>query len=81
MRWRRRPTEPVPPTNVRLVLHDQTEVPVECSYGGIKLGLDTWHIIPPDDLDLRLVQGMTAEVVPAKTVVNFPFIVQVPEQS
>lgn len=57
-------TEPVPPTNVRAVLDDGTEVPLDCVYEGMVEGLHRWRAtwaLPDRPREIR------ASVLPSRT--------------
>lgn len=38
-------TEPVPPRNVRAVLEDGREIPLDCLYVGVEDGIHTWEVV------------------------------------
>jgi len=61
----------VPPTNVRLVLADGREVPVECVYAGRNRdGIAVWEVVT--DLGAGTVCELKADILPAKTAIRFP---------
>lgn len=66
-------TTPEPPVNVALVLVDGTRVPVDCTFEGYEDGIAMWVVQLPDRvLAEHEVVGLTADVLPAKTSINFP---------
>lgn len=60
-------SEPVPPENVRAVMRDGTEIPLECTYYGFDKGRHVW-------LATWMLPEMPAEVLigmlPANTAVG-----------
>ncbi len=64
--WRR-DRRPVPPQNVRVVLRDGREVPVECVYAGVVAGLHHWEAAWPVAGE---VVCLKADVVPGHTSVG-----------
>jgi hypothetical protein len=59
-------TEPTPPTNVRAVLRDGTEIPLDCRYVGLVDGKHRWEAVYslPD-----LPESVLMDELPAHTVV------------
>jgi len=59
---------PEPPVNVRLVLTDGSEYPVDTVYVGIEDGLHVWQVVtgPP----LERVTGLNIDRLPGRTQVT-----------
>jgi hypothetical protein len=65
-----RVTEPEPPDNVRLVLDDETEVPVHCRYEGRdEGGIHQWAVMVPAFV-ARRVRSVRAGVVPGSSTLR-----------
>lgn len=60
---------PTPPENVRVVLDDDTEVPLDCVYDGLDEDVHRWLIPVPDDCWGR-VTDVKIDVFPARTGVR-----------
>lgn len=61
-------SQPVPPENVRVVLADGTEVPIECRYDGLTDGVHCWMAA----ITLRQpVQEIIVDRWPADTSIGF----------
>jgi hypothetical protein len=58
---------PDPPVNVRVVLHDDTVVPVDTVYTGIEDGTHTWCVLknPP----MNQIKELKIDVLPGHTQV------------
>lgn len=62
---------PDPPVNVRYVLADGSEIPVDCRYlGADDEGIHRWEIIQPAPQSFT---GIRADVFPARTGLSIPF--------
>lgn len=61
---------PPMPQNVRLVLTDGREIPVECVHAGDEAGVAVWEVITR--VDAGLVAQVRADVLPARTAIRFP---------
>lgn len=55
------------PSNVRLVLADDVEVPVELEGPTVEGDIEIWDIVLPEGAELWNIRGINADVVPAKT--------------
>jgi hypothetical protein len=65
---------PEPPVDVRLVLTDGTEVPVQTVYLGVQRKLHTWGVVEPVPYDRF--RGVKIGMLPPQTTVA----IQVPGQ-
>ena len=61
---------PSPPVNVRLLLADDTEIPVSCEHIGKIGGHHTWRVIRPEHPGPFT--GMAIDEVPPGTAIEFP---------
>jgi len=61
---------PPHPENVRVVLTDGREIPVECVHAGYEGGVAVWEVITK--VDPGLVAQVRADVLPARTAIRFP---------
>lgn len=65
---------PQPPVNVRLVLDDDTELPVECVYDGVFDGMHRWTAVHRGPIDLHRVRAIRADVVPGRTAIRIGIV-------
>lgn len=65
----RRPIPPHP-QNVRVVLTDGREIPVECVHAGYEGRVAVWEVITKVDPDM--VAGVRADRLPGRTAIRFP---------
>ncbi len=59
---------PVPPENVRFVVADGRELPVDCVYVGSRAGIDHWRVATPF---AGKVQAVRVGVWPAQASIDF----------
>jgi len=59
---------PDPPVNVRVVLTDDTEVPVDTVYAGYERRTHTWEIIDGPPIDR--IKGLRIDMLPPHTQVS-----------
>lgn len=65
--WKKTPSKPTPPTNVKLILRDGTEIPVDTAYKGFDGESHVWEVINRRGD----IQGATIERLPPATSVIF----------
>jgi hypothetical protein len=71
-RWfiRRAAARAIPPSNVRLVLEDGTELPVECRFSGYWRGRYNWMAVVPWDQLGQMPIGLRCDTLPGRTRVE-----------
>jgi hypothetical protein len=67
-------SEPQPPTGVKIILRDGTEIPCDMLYDGIQEdGCHLWRAVAEVDFDNKDVLSAHADVLPPKTGISFPW--------
>jgi hypothetical protein len=67
---RRRSTQPVPPTDVRITTRWGAEIPVQCVYVGRFDGIHRWEVIRPQGVNTPFdVAAVKVERLPGKTAI------------
>lgn len=64
------PLVPVPPENVRLLLRDHREIPVECVYLGRWDDVHVWEAVRPTDIPLADIDCLRIGMLPPHTEIG-----------